>query len=90
VASDAGISPHQTQRGAALWQAAAKSALNGRHLRPIHRHPAPKHAAQAHSNSPQSLTHPSMARQKSIHFQALSGGVDPLPGGPELLLRLLR
>jgi deferrochelatase/peroxidase EfeB len=70
VASDAGISPHQTQR---RWQAAAKSALNGSHLRPIHRHPAPKHAAQSHSDSPRD---PSIARQKSIHFQALSPNKD--------------
>jgi hypothetical protein len=44
-----------------------------RHLRPIHRHPAPKHAAQAHPNSPPD---PSTARQKSIHFQALSTSRD--------------
>jgi Protein of unknown function (DUF3631) len=42
VASDAGISPIRRSGGAAPWQAAAKSARNGRHLRPIHRHPAPK------------------------------------------------
>src|SRR5271169_6812817 len=53
--------------GAALWQAAAKSALNGRHLRPIHRHPAPKHAAQAHSNSPQaSRIHQSLDKSRFI------------------------
>jgi hypothetical protein len=46
---------------------AAKSALNGRHLRPIHRHPTPKHAAPAHSNSPQaSRIHQSLDKSRFI------------------------
>jgi hypothetical protein len=71
VASDAGISPHQTQRrrGAVASCRKVRTHINGRHLRPIHRHPALKHAAQARPNSPPD---PSNARQKSIHFQALS------------------
>jgi hypothetical protein len=40
---------------------------DGRHLSPIHRHPTPKHAAQAHSNSPQaSRIHQSLDKSRFI------------------------
>jgi hypothetical protein len=72
VASDAGISPHQTQRRRGTVASCRKVRAQWPPPAPDSSPSSAKTRRAGTFQLPASLAHPSIARQKSIHFQALS------------------